>query len=571
MAAGSMRKCMSVGHLKRHYRTRDRRIALISFIVALCFSQQAASASDWPTFHNDVAHNGWTRASGPMDDMIAWRYNISSPIRSSPVVVGDRLFVGADDGKMYCFDKHNGSLLWTYQTGKVVTQGIIDAATASYGKVFFGAKDHKLYALNGENGTLLWTHGFSNWVDNTPIVENGTVYACSQIIHSTTNWEDVVCAFDESNGTIKWKTDLGCDIRSSPAFHDNVLFIGTGVDHYVSWLGGLIAVDAQNGSILWRYYPGDGRQWTTVKTSPAVANGKVYFGIMNGTLLCVSEGNGTEIWRCTGNYLQSSPTIYEGKVYITSSSGHQPVAISALDMETGRYLWNYSVRDILNNPTIERISSPAIANGILYVGSIDGYFYALNATDGTLIWDYNIKTPMESSPAVSDGLVYIGTLDGFLYCFGPNIPPSAILDIRPNPVYTNFCVTFNGSNSTDPDVNTVSQYYFDFGDGINSGWVGTPVVEHKYARKGNYTVFLKVKDIHNAENTNAAKVTLDVIDRQSPNKQPSARNDHYYWAGLIIVILIVVMVGYYLFRKRPRTMADVPLGGSNPNTEPNDK
>jgi outer membrane protein assembly factor BamB len=51
-------------------------------------------------------------------------------------------------------------------------------------------------------------------------------------------------------------------------------------------------------------------------------------------------------------------------------------------------------------------SSPVVVGGIVYVGSLDGYMYALDANDGNIIWTYQTLGQIQSSPAVSDGAVY---------------------------------------------------------------------------------------------------------------------------------------------------------------------
>ena len=56
-------------------------------------------------------------------------------------------------------------------------------------------------------------------------------------------------------------------------------------------------------------------------------------------------------------------------------------------------------------------SSPAIANGIVYVGSEDKQVYALNATIGDRLWSYATGDMVVSSPAVVDGVVYVGSYD----------------------------------------------------------------------------------------------------------------------------------------------------------------
>jgi outer membrane protein assembly factor BamB len=61
------------------------------------------------------------------------------------------------------------------------------------------------------------------------------------------------------------------------------------------------------------------------------------------------------------------------------------------------------------------VSSPAVADGIVYVGSADQGVYALNAVDGSLRWRYKTGGAVNSSPAVSVGTVYVLSGDGNLY------------------------------------------------------------------------------------------------------------------------------------------------------------
>ncbi len=61
------------------------------------------------------------------------------------------------------------------------------------------------------------------------------------------------------------------------------------------------------------------------------------------------------------------------------------------------------------------ISSPAVANGIIYVGSTDGNLYAVDLESGTQRWKFETKVRVTSSPAVSAGMVYFGSYDGTFY------------------------------------------------------------------------------------------------------------------------------------------------------------
>jgi len=61
------------------------------------------------------------------------------------------------------------------------------------------------------------------------------------------------------------------------------------------------------------------------------------------------------------------------------------------------------------------ISSPAIANGTVFVGSSDGGFYAIDENTGYQKWKVMLTDPISSSPAVASGLVYFIAYDGVFY------------------------------------------------------------------------------------------------------------------------------------------------------------
>jgi len=81
--------------------------------------------------------------------------------------------------------------------------------------------------------------------------------------------------------------------------------------------------------------------------------------------------------------------------------------------------WIYTIGDVLMSVVM---SSPAVADGKVYVTSANGKIYCLNAETGDFIWDYKLtESPwyMASSPAVADGKVYVGSDGGEVYAFGP--------------------------------------------------------------------------------------------------------------------------------------------------------
>jgi len=100
----------------------------------------------------------------------------------------------------------------------------------------------------------------------------------------------------------------------------------------------------------------------------------------------------------TGNYVVSSPAVVNGKVYVGSWDGN----VYCLDALAGACIWNYTTGGMVG-------SSPAVVNERLYVGSYDFRVYCLDALTGAQIWNYTTSDSRISSPAVVNGRVYVGS------------------------------------------------------------------------------------------------------------------------------------------------------------------
>lgn len=114
----------------------------------------------------------------------------------------------------------------------------------------------------------------------------------------------------------------------------------------------------------------------------------------------------------TGDVIRSSPAVANGVVYV-GSDDHKLYAFQAA---SGQPLWSAST----NGPIY---SSPAVANGVVYVGSADAKLYAYQADTGQPLSTASLSTitanssVIRSSPAVANGVVYVGSEDHKLYAF----------------------------------------------------------------------------------------------------------------------------------------------------------
>jgi outer membrane protein assembly factor BamB len=126
---------------------------------------------------------------------------------------------------------------------------------------------------------------------------------------------------------------------------------------------------------------------------------------------------GGELWRFqTGGPVRSTPAVAGGAVFVGSSDGY----LYALDRPTGAQRWRFSAGSPVN-------SSPAVARGLVVFGSRDGFFFALDARTGSQRWMHQTGDliPWEwgfegwdvytASAVVADTVVLFGGGDGVLY------------------------------------------------------------------------------------------------------------------------------------------------------------
>lgn len=105
----------------------------------------------------------------------------------------------------------------------------------------------------------------------------------------------------------------------------------------------------------------------------------------------------------TNSTINSSPVVANGILYISATDK----TLYALDASNGDILWNYT---FLGNGIA---SSPAVSEGVVYVGAALGLF-AFDAKTGTELW-VKPAYAYSSSPAVVDGVVYFGSTDTHVY------------------------------------------------------------------------------------------------------------------------------------------------------------
>jgi outer membrane protein assembly factor BamB len=266
------------------------------------------------------------------------------------------------------------------------------------GAVYFGSGDGNVYALDAPTGALKWKFHTGDVVHASPAISDGTLFIGS--------WDSYFYALDAANGKEKWRFKTGEDhdiynqvgIQSSAAVMDGIVYFGCRDSNFY-------ALDAATGQKKWAF----NNKGSWVITSPAVHDGKVYFATSDtSTLYALDARSGTTVFSLNFNHwpMFSSPAIAGSKLYIGSHQGK----LIAIDLASQKPAWTFETDAAKQSgpaltkpdgtPNYEAafgdnffesmvigvnkmmsvgamLSSPVVVNNVIYVGSTDGFLYAL--------------------------------------------------------------------------------------------------------------------------------------------------------------------------------------------------
>ncbi|HKG94730.1 MAG TPA: PQQ-binding-like beta-propeller repeat protein [Gemmatimonadaceae bacterium] len=415
-----------------------RRSALVLMLLAAPAPAAAQPAPTAGMFRGDPRHTGRYPGEGPRAfGGLLWRAQTGGPVRSSPTVAGDAVYVGSGDGRLYALDRLTGEERWRYDAGSAVASSAAVAGDA----VFLTATDGSVHAVDRRTGRARWRvatgadaalpwgrEGF-DYYGSSPVVAGGLVVAGSG--------DGSLYALDAATGRRRWRFRTGGRVRSSPAVADGVVYVG-------SFDGHVYAVDLATGAERWRYATEGvalesarfGYDRRSVQSSPALGDsGALYVGSRDGHLYALDARRGTLRWKVAHDETSwsiASPALLDSAVIDASSDAHFIHAVRARD---GAELWR------VDAPTTVW-SSPAVAGGSAapvayvgvghYAGGGGGAVLALDGATGRELWRYLTGAPVLSSPAVAGGVLYVGAGDGAVYALrgaeGPGLARAVFWD-----------------------------------------------------------------------------------------------------------------------------------------------
>jgi outer membrane protein assembly factor BamB len=344
-----------------------------------------------------------------------WRFTTGGPVPSTPAVDAGAVYFASYDGRFYAVDAKSGALKWKFANSgerRFEARGLhgmqpytqtfpdpydvyLSSPVVAEGAVYFGCGDGNLYAIDASSGSLRWKFRTGDVVHASPAYAGGTLFFGS--------WDSLFYAVEAATGKEKWRFQAGKDdlihnqigFQSSPAVVGGVVYTGCRDSN-------VYALDAATGKEKWRA----NNQGSWVNSTPAVSDGKVYFATSDSSLFhAVDAGTGKPVFQQQLKaYVFSSPSIAGDVVYLGILNG----TMEARDRRTGELLWTFQTETAKQNRnwvlTAEGKLNPAM-------------FFRSNWHEAPLVAadrEFAIGS-IFSAPLIAGGVVYVGSADGFLY------------------------------------------------------------------------------------------------------------------------------------------------------------
>ncbi|HEY2826046.1 MAG TPA: PQQ-binding-like beta-propeller repeat protein, partial [Pirellulales bacterium] len=197
---------------------------------------------------------------------------------------------------------------------------------------------------------------------------------------------------------LEWKyaVEKGA-FEATPAIVDGVVYIGD-MD------GTFYAIDLQSGKEQWKF--DKGKDKAGFATAAAVRDGLVYIGDMDGSFFCLDTKSGEKKWMATSDgEIDSAANFYGSNVLF----GSQDTTLYCFDAKTGTQQWTHKIGDQIR-------CSPTVIEDCCFLAGCDGKLHVIDLHNGEETGAVEINSPTGCTPAAAGELIYFGTEGGTFLC-----------------------------------------------------------------------------------------------------------------------------------------------------------
>jgi len=261
--------------------------------------------------------------------LTAWEQNTlaTDKIVAPPLIVGNRVFMGTADSEVFALDKATGAPLW---------DAPFSAGNAIWGQpsfaddtLYIASLDGNVYALDPATGAELGRWETSGAIAGSPIVVGDFIYVGSfdSKLHALNRQE---------YGSEAWAYETPDWVWGAPAVADGAVYFG-------DLQGNVFAVDAESGSLLWQK-----TVTGPVQTSPVAEDNTVYFASQgdvsaeNGQLTAFSTDGGAQLWQqAAPAFIYTTPVIVGDEV-VVALQGSPDLLLAGYSRESGAQQWTFA-------------------------------------------------------------------------------------------------------------------------------------------------------------------------------------------------------------------------------------
>lgn len=381
------------------------------------------ATADWPQFRgpngNGVANGA--AVSAKLDaGSIVWAANLPGRGLSSPIILGDRVFVTCSSGPkqnrlhVICFNARDGSQRWERQfwaTGRTMshpTTCVAAPTPASDGERIFAIFSSNDLVCLDLDGNLVWLRGltldYPNASNSLGMSSSLTVADGVLVAMVENDSESLTAGIEVKTGVNRWKLDRP---KMANWTSPSLIRSPTGATHVLLQSGkGVTAVEPATGKIVWQYAEG-----ASTIPSGTVSDGVLYVPSQGITALQPSlDGSSPkQLWR-SGQLrpATASPIVLNQRVFTLNDAG----VLSCGDAADGKRLWQLRLKGKFS-------ATPVAAGAFLYCVNDKGLLQVVDTTqpEGAVTSEMDLGQTILSTPSISHGSIFVRS-DGKLWRLG---------------------------------------------------------------------------------------------------------------------------------------------------------
>lgn len=407
--------------------TSPSRVCLGASLACLATVLTAAplNAADWPAFRGP-SHSGQAAdAVIPKEPKISWSAKLPGRGLSSPIIVGEKVFVTAADGagqeklQVLCFQKKDGAPLWSRQmtaTGRTMTHAKTCVAAST--PCSDGSRVYALWSSNDLaafdlDGNLAWLRGltvdYANASNSLGMASSPVVVGKTLVVVIENDSESYSLGIDAATGRNLWKLE-----RPRSANWTSPVPLpargGTPEGVLLQSTKGVVAVEAATGKTLWEFGPS-----ASSMSSSVVEGGVAYVPAAGITALEVPAPGKAPVSKWNARQINPStisPLLLKSRLFSVNNAG----ILTMADATTGDIKWKLRLTGPFSGSPVGAGDRVALVSEKALVQVVD-----VNAPEGAVLGQLQLQLNEQTkeltlcTPALSGGQIFVRT-DSTLWC-----------------------------------------------------------------------------------------------------------------------------------------------------------